>query len=85
MGRGRPSEVSDERLLIELLLYPDRAILTSQLKENLPVTAQTVRQRMRELERSGYVEIEEMDGGNLYRITMEGLVYISKRLRSDYS
>jgi len=84
MGRGRPSKVSDERLLIELLLHPDRAVFTSQISDKLPVSSQTVRDRMDTLAEQSWVEIEELDGGNLYRLTDDGLCHVATLLRDQY-
>jgi len=84
MTRGRPSKVSDERLLIELLVHPDRAVFTSQISDELPVSSQTVRDRMNSLANESLVEIEELDGGNLYRLTDQGLCHIATLLRDQY-
>ena len=83
MGRGRPAKVSDDRFLIELLVRPDRAVFTSEIAKDLPVEAQTVRERMRGLEEDGLVEVQELDGGNLYRLTDSGIEHISTLLRSE--
>ena len=84
MTRGRPESVSDDRLLLELLIYPDRAVFTSELSDELDVTNQTVRERMEELHDEGKVSIDSVGNGNLYRLTDEGKQYIRGLLRSDY-
>jgi len=84
MGRGRPQAVSDERLLIELLIYPDRGVFTSELADHLDVSNQTIRDRMRELEDRGHVEISELDAGNLYRLNSDGMAYVRQLLREQF-
>jgi len=84
MGRGRPEIVSDERLLIELLIYPDRGVFTSELADQLNVSNQTIRDRMRDLKDQGYVEISELDAGNLYRLNADGMAYVRKLLRDQF-
>jgi predicted ArsR family transcriptional regulator len=81
MGRGRPQAVSDERLLLEILLIPDRGTFASELANEMPVGKQTVRDRMRELEEEGAVEIKALDGGNLYRLSDDGLDRMAAELR----
>jgi predicted transcriptional regulator len=84
MGRGRPRAVSDDRVLIELLLYHDRAVFTSEVADVCNVTPQTIRERMSDLADDGYVDITELDSGNLYRLTENGYDYLRELLREDY-
>lgn len=84
MGRGRPQSVSDERLLIELLIYPDRGVFTSELADQLDVSNQTIRDRMRDLEAQGYVEISELDAGYLYKLSGDGMAYLRDVLREKF-
>lgn len=84
MPRGRPQAVDDDRLLIELLIHPDRAVFTPEVADAVDVTNQTIRERMSELEQEGLVEIREVSGGNLYRLSEDGMAYLRELLRSDY-
>lgn len=85
MGRGRPSKITDTRLLIELLLYPDRGVFTSEIAKSVDVSPQTVRERMRSLEDDGLVDIQDLDAGSLYRLTDDGVEHISTVLRDEFS
>jgi len=85
MGRGRPPSVSDERLLIELLLRPGRGVLSSEVVESVDVTNQTVRTRMADLEAEGLVEVSEPTAGRLlYRLSEEGRAAIGADLRDHF-
>jgi len=59
-------------------------VFTSQISDELPVSSQTVRDRMNSLANESLVEIEELDGGNLYRLTDQGLCHIATLLRDQY-
>jgi len=84
MGRGRPQSVSDDRLLIELLIHPDRGVFTSELADELGVVNQTIRDRMKDLQNDGLICTTELKGGNLYRLSEDGNDYLKDLLRSDY-
>lgn len=84
MPRGRPQSVDDDRLLIELLIHPDRAVFTPEIATAVDVTNQTIRERMDQLESEGLVEIQELSGNNLYRLSEDGMAYLRELLRSDY-
>ena len=84
MARGRPESVGDDRLLIELLIHTDRAVFTSQLADELDVTNQTIRERMKSLSDEGKVVIEDVGSGNLYRLSGDGKAYLRRLLRSKF-
>lgn len=84
MTRGRPRSVSDERLLVELLIHPDRAVFTTELADIIDVENQTIRDRMKNLEQEGYVKIDDVSGVKLYRLTEEGMTYLRELLRSEF-
>jgi Mn-dependent DtxR family transcriptional regulator len=84
MARGRPKSVSDDRLLVELLLHPDRAVFTSEIADAVEVSNQTVRERMNSLADDGYVEISDVSGGKLYRLSETGMTYLRELLRSQF-
>jgi Mn-dependent DtxR family transcriptional regulator len=83
MGRGRPPTITDDRLLVEILLHSDRRVFSSELAGELPVSNQTVRDRMAELETEGYVNIERLDGGNLYLLSDDGVERLTTLLREE--
>jgi predicted transcriptional regulator len=84
MARGRPESIGDDRLLIELLIHTDRAVFTSELADELDVTNQTIRERMKSLRDEGKVVIKEMGSGNLYRLSDDGKAYLRELLRSEF-
>jgi predicted ArsR family transcriptional regulator len=83
MGRGRPPTISDDRLLIELLLHSDRRVFSGELAAEVPVSNQTVRDRMAELETEGYINIDRLDGGNLYSLSDDGIERLRDLLREE--
>lgn len=83
MARGRKSAASDERVLLELLLYTDRAAFGPELAENLPVGDERVRQILSELEEDGFVDISKVGGSNVYRLTDAGFEHLTKYLRDN--
>lgn len=83
MGRGRNPSVSRDRVLAELLLHPDSAVFSDSIAENVPVGRERVRQILRELEDDGYVDIEEISGSNVYRLTESGYERVAKTIRSE--
>jgi len=83
MGRGRKASASDERILLELLLQPDRAVFTAEIADQLPIDKERVRQKMEEFsEEEGWVHIDEVSGRNLYRMTSRGNEHLSSVLRN---
>lgn len=84
MGRGRKASASDERILLELSLHPDRAVFTAEIAEQLPIDKERVRQKMEEFsEKQGWVQIDDVSGRNLYRMTSEGHEHLSTVLRDE--
>lgn len=84
MGRGRTPTVSDDRLLVELLLHQDRRVMAGELAEQVGVTGQTIRTRMEDLEDDGLVTRERASNRNLYRLTKDGRVFLKTLLRDRY-
>lgn len=83
MGRGRKASVSNERLLLEILLNRDRAVFAVEIASNVPVSKERVRQMLAELEEGGYVEKNKISGRNLYRLTDAGFRFLSTELREQ--
>lgn len=83
--RGRPPEVSDDRLLAELLLQPDRAVYSGEIANHVDVGQESVRQRLRTLEDDGLVQIDELESHNIYRLTPEGYEHVSSVVRAALS
>ena len=84
MGRGRTPAVSDERLLIEILLHQDQMVMAGEIAEAVDVTNQTIRERMVDLEGQDRVEPEQVSNRNLYRLTEDGQDYLTSILRERY-
>ncbi|MFW6435416.1 MAG: helix-turn-helix domain-containing protein [Halovenus sp.] len=81
MGRGRNRSASDVRVLLEILLHRDRAVFGAEIAENLPVSKERVRQILGQLADDGYVEINQVSGRNLYRLTDSGFEHLAEKLR----
>ena len=84
MARGRTPSVSDERLLIEILIHQDRMVMAGEIADQVDVTNQTIRDRMVELEDQGRVEHERVSNRYLYRLTDDGLSSLRTSLRDHY-
>lgn len=84
MARGRTPSVSDERLLIEILIHQDRMVMAGEIAEAVDVTNQTIRERMVDLEDQDRVEREQVSNRNLYRLTEDGQDYLTSILRKRY-
>ena len=83
MGRGRNAAVSDTRVLLEILLERDRAVFGAEIAENLPISKERVRQILANLEEEEFVEIEQISGRNIYRLTDEGFEHLAEELREQ--
>jgi predicted transcriptional regulator len=81
---GPKPKVSDDRLLLELLVSENRAVFAGQVQENVNLdTIQGVRDRLNDLcNDTPYVVKKEVSGRNLYSLTDEGRDHIVKQLRS---
>jgi len=81
MTRGRDRSVSDVRLLLEIILQRDRPLFSSDLEE-IPLSRERCRQILRDLDDEGLVEVEVVNGSNLYYITEEGFAVVAAELRA---
>lgn len=84
MARGWTPTVSNDRLLVELLLHQDRRVMAGELAEQVGVTGQTIRTRMEDLEDDGLVTRERISNRNLYRLTDDGRTSLKTLLRDRY-
>ena len=84
MGRGRKSSVSEDRVLLEILLNRDRAVFASEIADELPVGKERVRQILSTAVAEDRVQKESVSGRNLYRLTEEGFNQLSATLRSEF-
>jgi len=81
MTRGRDPSVSQTRVLLELLLHPDRAVYTGEVAEYLPVGTERTRQLLAELAADGLIDITDVRGRNVHRLTDAGLNHLRSELR----
>lgn len=80
MTRGRKRKVSDDRLLLELLLHDDPAF-ASDIEPAVDLGQQQARDRLNKLADGEYVTKREASGRNLYQLTRAGTGYIASTLR----
>jgi len=81
MTRGRDRSVSNERVLAEILLQPDRAVFASEIAAEVPVSRARIRQICQELAADDYVAIESVPNGNIYRLTEPGVERVAAAIR----
>ena len=84
MGRGRKSSVSENRVLLEILLNRDRAVFASEIAEELPVGKERVRQILKTAVAEDRVQKESVSGRNLYRLSDNGFDDLAAALRSQF-
>jgi len=84
MGRGRKPAASDGRVLAELLIRDSRAVFAVELADELPVGKTRVRQILSELADDGLVDIQEISGRNLYRLTDNGRERATAWMRDQF-
>lgn len=69
---GRKEKVSDERILLEILINPDPGVYASELAETTGVTDTTISERLKDLEDEGLVYRKEASNRNLWWLTPRG-------------
>lgn len=84
MGRGRKSSVSENRVLLEILLNRDRAVFASEIAEELPVGKERVRQILKTAVAEDRVQKESVSGRNLYRLSDNGFDHLAAALRLKF-
>jgi hypothetical protein len=76
MGRGESTKIEDDRILLEFLFHPAPALYASDISENVPVTRQTVQNRLEAMENpeSGpaLVASRKASGRRSWWLTTEG-------------
>jgi len=82
-NRGPKRQVSDLRLLFELLIS-DEWTFATEVQDNVAFeTVQATRDRLNTLvDGSGHVKRKEVSGRNLYRLTDAGRSHVLEELRS---
>jgi len=83
MARGRNRELSEVRFLVELYLHQRNQVQTSAIGEQVGVSKQTVRNRAKELESAGDIEIIEYGAGYSYALTDQGLKRVRAAIRES--
>jgi DNA-binding IscR family transcriptional regulator len=85
MSRGQPPKVTENRILLEILLQPDRAVFSGEIADNVDVSRERVRQLLRGLSDNGLVEITDAGNQNVYRLTDDGYAQLADVLRTKIS
>ena len=80
---GPKKQVSDIRLLFEIMASEERSVLAAEIQSNVPLgTVQAVRDRLNELaEESGYLTIKSVSNRNLYRLSDAGKEKVTAEVR----
>lgn len=81
--RGPDKTVSDERILIEMLVAEGPAVFTSEIENEVSITRQRLNDRLSELEESGYVTSKHASGRRLWWLTSEGVELAKEYARAD--
>ena len=82
MTRGRDPKTSRLRVLLEVALVRDRAAFASEIADHVEIGTQRVRDICRELEERGDLEIAEVSGRKIYRLTDQGLTRLAAETRA---
>lgn len=84
--RGPKEQVSDNRLLLEILLSDENSVFASEVQENVSLeTVQGVRDRLNSLcEETEWIEVRKVSGRNLYSLTDNGNAKILQEVRSRF-
>ena len=72
MGRGDSKKVSDDRILLEMLINPDPGVYASEIAEQVDLTRPGVDGRLKDLEDEGLVHRKEASNRNLWWLTPKG-------------
>ncbi len=86
MGSPGPKrQVSDTRLLFEILISEDRSVLAAEIQSNVALgTVQAVRDRLNTLaSETEYVEIKTVSSRNMYRLTAAGRQRVAVAVREN--
>lgn len=79
---GPKPKVSDDRLLLELLLINEPKIMAGQVEPRIDLDIQQTRDRLNKLsDETEYVEKRRMSGRNMYDLTDAGRLKMMEILR----
>jgi predicted ArsR family transcriptional regulator len=82
MGRGRNPSVSDERVLLEVLLIDEKLITVQKIASTLPIGEERTRQILEQLESDGDVDVEHA-ATNFYVLTDQGYNRLAAHCREE--
>lgn len=85
MGRGRKRALTENRLLLEILLHDRAQAPTGDILDHVDVSDQTVRNRAQALADEGKIEIITAAGSNFYRLKEPGYAQLASELRDATS
>lgn len=86
MGSPGPKrQVSDTRLLFEILISEDRSVLAAEIQSNVALgTVQAVRDRLNTLaSETEFVELKTVSSRNMYRLTATGRQQVAAAVREN--
>lgn len=82
---GPKPKVSDDALLLELMICDDNSVFASEIEPDVDLGLQQLRDRLNQLvENTQYVEKKEASGRNLYSLTDAGHSHLLKQMRNHF-
>jgi predicted ArsR family transcriptional regulator len=84
-NRGPERTVSDERILLEILLARGPAVFSSEVAESVPLSRQQIRSRLANLEEEGFVASKSASGRRLWWLTDRGEKRVQDTARDQLS
>ena len=72
MRRGESTKVSNDRILLEILINPGPGMYASEVAERIDITRVAVDARLKELEDEGLVNRKRASNRNLWWLTPRG-------------
>ncbi len=82
-SRGPEPNISDERLLIEVLLTPGPAAFASEIEEQVPLSRQRISKRLGDLEDGGFLVSKKASGRRLWWVTESGKSEATGKIREE--
>ena len=83
--RGPEPDISDERLLLEMMLARGPAVFASEIEEEIPLSRQRISNRLGNLEEVGLVVSKKAAGRRLWWVTDSGKQKASTYMREELS
>ncbi len=83
--RGPEPDISDERLLFEIMLVRGPAAFASEIEEQVPLSRQRISKRLGQLEDAGLVVSKKAAGRRLWWVTDAGKKQASDTVRERLS